>query len=50
MVHSLVELFLGYFKFLAISKKAAMNIAEQVSLSFGVASFWYILRNGITGS
>jgi hypothetical protein len=40
-IHSSVEGYLGYFQFLAIKNKAAMNTGEQVSLwsgaSFGLA-------------
>ena len=48
--HSLVEGHLGCFQFLATTNKAAMTIAEQVSLWDGRASFGYITRGGIAGS
>ena len=43
MVLSSVEGHLGCFQFLAIMNEAAMNIAEQVSLRDGGASFEYLL-------
>jgi hypothetical protein len=49
-IHSLVEGHLGCFQFLNITNKAAMNIAEQVSLRDGGASFGYMPGSGIVGS
>ena len=46
-IHSLAEGHLGCFQFLDITNKAAMNIAEQVSLRDGGASFGYTPRSGI---
>jgi hypothetical protein len=48
-IHSSVEGHLGYFQFLTITNKAAMNRVKQVSLWDGGASFAYIPRSGTAG-
>jgi hypothetical protein len=42
--------YLGCFKLLAITNKAAMNIMEHMLLLHGGASFGYIPKSGIAGS
>jgi hypothetical protein len=49
-VHSSVERHLATFQFLAIIKKAAMNIVEHMSLLHFGASSGYVPRSGIAGS
>jgi hypothetical protein len=49
-IHSSFEGHLGYFQFLALIDKAAMNIVEQASYWDGGASFGYKPRSGITDS
>ena len=49
-IHPSVEQHLGYFKFLATTNKAAMDIVEQVSLWYSGASFGYMPRSGVAGS
>jgi hypothetical protein len=48
-IHFSVEGHLGSFQFLATIHKAAMNIAEHVSLLHVGASSWYMARSGIAG-
>ena len=49
-IYSSVEGHLGFFQLLAIINKAAMNIAQDVSLlPVGIFS-GYMLRRGIAGS
>jgi hypothetical protein len=43
-IHSSVEGHLGYFQFLTIMNKAAMNIVEQISLQYSGVSFVHMLR------
>ena len=49
-IHSLAEGYLDCFQFLAITKKADVNIVEQVLLWDVRASFGYMPRSGIAGS
>jgi hypothetical protein len=49
-IHSFVEGHLGCFQVLGITKEAAMNIVEQVSLWFGGASYGYMPRSDIARS
>jgi hypothetical protein len=49
LYHSSVEGHLGSFQLLSIIKKAAMNIAEHVSLLHVRASSGYMPRSGISG-
>lgn len=46
---SLVEGYVDCFQFLAVTNKAAMNIAEQMFLWYGGASFGYMLSSVILG-
>ena len=46
-INSSVEGHLGYFLFLAISKKVAMNTVEQVSLWYSRTSFGCMPRGGM---
>ena len=48
--HSSIEGHLGYFHVLAITNSAAMNIVEQMLLSYDRASLGYIPKSGIAGS
>jgi hypothetical protein len=45
-IHSSLEEHLGYFQFLTIMKKAAMNVVEEMPLWF----FEYAQDSGIAGS
>jgi hypothetical protein len=49
-IHSSIKEHLGSFQPLAIINKAAMNIAEHVSLLYVGGSFGYIPGSGIAGS
>ena len=44
---SFVEEYLGYFQFLAIRNKVAMNIVEHESLWYGGASFGFMTTSSI---
>jgi hypothetical protein len=50
LIHSLFEGHLGCFQYLAITNKVTKNIAEQVFLLDGGASFGYMPRSGIAVS
>ena len=45
--HSSVDGHLGYFKFLAILGRVAMNMDEQISLICDIESFGYKPMSGI---
>ena len=49
-LYFLVEGHLSCFQVLAITNHAAMNIAEEISLSYECASFGYMPSSGIDGS
>lgn len=47
IIHSSVEGYLGWFHFLAIVKRAVINMVEQVSMEQGVENFGYLPGSGI---
>jgi hypothetical protein len=49
-IRSSDECYVGYFQFLAIMNKAAMNIFGQVSLGYSGASFGSMPKSGLAGS
>jgi hypothetical protein len=49
-IHLSVVGYLGFFQFLDIINKVAMNIVENVSLLYVKESFGYMPRSGIAGS